>query len=118
MDINFEHIDFSSSNSSSKQRKACGECGSFEHTAKTCANKPCSHCNEIGHDSIPPISASHRGIGCCIVRASSSLQNSSFRGTPSSNLECEVEGESMHRRSSAWLSQSSDPEFLCSPWRT
>ena len=50
MDINFDHIEFSGSNSS-KQRKACGECGSFEHTAKTCPNKPCSHCNETGHAS-------------------------------------------------------------------
>ena len=50
MDINFDHIEFSRSNSS-KQRKACGECNSFEHTAKMCPNKPCSHCNETGHVS-------------------------------------------------------------------
>ena len=31
-------IDFSSSNSSSKQRKACGECGSFEHTVLCCSS--------------------------------------------------------------------------------
>ena len=35
MDINFDHIEFSRSNSSSKQRKACGKCGSFEHTVLT-----------------------------------------------------------------------------------
>ena len=43
MDINFEHIDFS------KHRKACGECGSFDHTSPKCPNKPCSKCNQMGH---------------------------------------------------------------------
>ena len=37
MDINFDHIEFSRSNSS-KQRKACGECGSFEHTVLCCSS--------------------------------------------------------------------------------
>jgi hypothetical protein len=45
MDINIEGFDFSQG----RKRKSCAECGSIEHTSPRCPNKPCSHCNEIGH---------------------------------------------------------------------
>ena len=47
MDINIEGFDFSNLG---RKRKSCAVlCGSIEHTKPTCPNKPCSHCNEIGH---------------------------------------------------------------------
>ena len=46
-----DNINFDNNNNNSKQQKACGGCGSFDHTSRTCPNKPCFHCNEIGHQS-------------------------------------------------------------------